>query len=34
MGDAAKAQALQAADTEIRALTTTAANQARAVQAA
>ena len=34
MGDAAKAQALQAADTEIRALTTPAANQANAVQAA
>ena len=34
MGDAAKAQALQAADTEIRALTTAAANQANAVQAA
>ena len=34
MGDAAKAQALQTADTEIRALTTSAANQASAVQAA
>ena len=34
MGDAAKAQALQTAATEIRALTTAAANQASAVQAA
>ena len=34
MGDAAKAQALQTADTEIRALTTAAANQANAVQSA